>query len=127
MKKFGEVEAKYLKNGYWSCWSSFPCEYQYFWHELQLQKRGRQLARERKRAFFIPLRMNSSSLSWVSYYSSASDFHSITEADAACFGWLLLILCCFQSNIEADRNALSSYQSLLSISSPLITLQENLF
>ena len=50
--------------------------------------------------------MNSSSLSWASYCSSTSDFHSSEEADAACFGCLLLIFCCFQPNIESDRNAL---------------------
>jgi hypothetical protein len=59
-----------------------------------------------KKAFFITRMMNSSSLSWASYCSSASDFHSSEEADAACFGCLLLIFCYFQPNIESDKNAL---------------------
>ena len=50
--------------------------------------------------------MNSSSLSWASYCSSALDFHSSEEAGAACFGCLLLIFCCFQPNRETDKNAL---------------------
>jgi hypothetical protein len=52
--------------------------------------------------------MNSSSLSWASYYSSASDFHSSEEVGTACFGCLLLIFCCFQPNKEADKNALTA-------------------
>ena len=50
--------------------------------------------------------MNSNSLSWASYCSSASDFLPIEESGAACFAELLLKFCCFQPNIEADRNAL---------------------
>ena len=106
LKKFGKIEAKYLKNGYWSCWSSFPCEHRYFWRELHLQKRGRQLARERRKPFLFPRMMNSNSLSWASYCSSASDFLPIKESSVACFAELLLKFCCFQPNIKADRNAL---------------------
>jgi hypothetical protein len=59
-----------------------------------------------KKALFIPRMMNSNSLSWASYCSSASDFLPIEESGAACFAELLLKFCCFQPNIEADRNAL---------------------
>jgi hypothetical protein len=55
-----------------------------------------------KKAFFITRMMNSNSLSWASYCSSASDFLPIEESGAACFAELLLKFCCFQPNIEAD-------------------------
>jgi hypothetical protein len=64
------------------------------------------ICKREKKAFFITRRMNSSSLSWASYCSSVSDFHSSEEADAAYFDCLLLIFCCFQPNIESDNNAL---------------------
>jgi hypothetical protein len=55
--------------------------------------------------------MNNNSLSWASYCSSASDFLPIEEFGAACFAELLLKFCCFQLNIEADRNALRALLS----------------
>ena len=77
----------------------FCCCFCYSW-------RGRQLARERKKAFFIPIRMNSSFLNWTSYCSSASEFLPNEEADAVCFAELFVIFLSFQPNREADENAL---------------------
>jgi hypothetical protein len=74
------------------------CCFRYSW-------RGRQLARERKKAYFIPRRMNSSSLSWASYCSSASEFRPNEEADVVCFAEFLLYFFGFQPNREADENA----------------------
>jgi hypothetical protein len=83
-------------------------EQRYFWRELQLRKGGRQLARERKKSFFMPRAMNSRSLVWASYCSSIADFQWFVEADGACFCCLLLILCCFWPNIQSDKDALTS-------------------
>jgi hypothetical protein len=62
-----------------------------------------------KKTFFIPRMMNSNSLSWASYCSSASDFLPIEESGAACFAELLLKFCCFQPNIEAAVSALTHF------------------
>ena len=64
------------------------------------------LARERKKAYLIPLRVNSCSFTWASYCSSASEFHPNEEADAVCFAELFVIFLSFQPNREADENAL---------------------
>ena len=77
------------------------CFFRYYW-------RGRQFARERKKSFFMPRGMNSSSLSWASYCSSIADFQWFVEAGGACFCCLLLILCCFRPNVQSNRNALNT-------------------
>jgi hypothetical protein len=71
---------------------------------------------EREKTFFIPRMMNSNSLSWASYCSSASDFLSIEESGAACFAELLLKFCCFQPNIEVAVSALNRASHLSTLS-----------
>jgi hypothetical protein len=61
--------------------------------------------------FFIPRRMNSSSLSWASYCSSTSCFHPFVETDGVCFCCLLLIFCCFRPNVQSTANALRAFKS----------------
>ena len=53
MKKFGKIEAKYLKNGYWSCWSSFPVSTGIFGANSSFRNEGDSL-QEREKIFFIP-------------------------------------------------------------------------
>ena len=56
--------------------------------------------------------MNSNFSSWASYCTSASDFLPIEESGAACFAELLLKFCCFQPNIKAAMNALTTKDSI---------------
>ena len=51
--------------------------------------------------------MNSSSLSWASYCSSALEFRPKEETDAKCFVELFVIFLSFQPNKKAGENALS--------------------
>jgi hypothetical protein len=64
-----------------------------------------------KKAFFIPVRMNSSSLSWASYCSSTLDFHPFEESDVS-FIWLIfLFLADFQPNTKSNANALNQWKA----------------
>jgi hypothetical protein len=52
--------------------------------------------------------MNSYSLSWASYCSSASEFRPNEESDGRWFSEFFVIFLGFQRKEEADNNALTS-------------------
>ncbi len=94
--------------GYWRfrsvsllCFCFCCCCFRYFW-------RGRQNARERKKCFLISERMNSSSLSWASYCSSAWGIWSNGEVSVVGFAEVFVKFWVFQPNRETDNNALTS-------------------
>ena len=59
-----------------------------------------------KKAYLILRRMNSCSLSWASYCSSASEFRLNGESAVRWFSEFFIIFLGFQRKEEADNNAL---------------------
>jgi hypothetical protein len=84
---------------------------------------GDSLQEREKKAFFIQIRMNSSSLSWASYCSSAYEFRPKEETDAKCFAELFVIFLSFQPNRKADENALNI--SSINAAQSMLTLAIN--
>jgi hypothetical protein len=72
----------------------------------EIERKTEDQEREEKNKYLIHLRMNSCSLSWVSYCSSTSDFQLNGEAAVRCFDKFFAIFRFFILFESSSMNAL---------------------
>ena len=111
MKKFGEIEAKYLKIS-WSgvdllVFLSLVRSTPLFLARSWGREHGKQNERERKkREYLIGLRINSSSTVWASYCTKAWELWPFVKANVCCFCEFVAIFWVFIRFDAANANAL---------------------